>query len=98
MNYELPPLAPDALEALPADDLVYHYWHAREQITHEAVSFLRKNRGLPHAELARRAYELRPEGSQDWTPPLAIRARKAARAGLRWLKRLGQQRAGAASR
>jgi hypothetical protein len=77
-----------ATEVVPADDVLYHYWYGREQVTDRVVRFLRANRRLPPEELSRRAYDLRPEASENWKPPLAIRARVAARAGRRAIKRL----------
>lgn len=66
-------------EIAAVDDLIYHYWHAREEVTHRIVRFLRGNRRLPPDELAARAYDLRPTASESWRPPMEIRARRAVR-------------------
>lgn len=68
-----------------AEDVVYHYWHSKEELMHEIVSFLRRNRRLPPLELATRAYEFRPLATKDWRPPFTVRARIAGRAGRRLL-------------
>jgi hypothetical protein len=78
-----------ATEIVPADDVLYHYWHGREEVTDRVVRFLHSHRRLPSAELARRAYELRPEPSDHWRPPVPVRARVAARAGRRAVRKLG---------
>ena len=71
---------------MAADDLVYHYWFGQEEITQRVATFLRRNRTTPHSQLAERAYSLRPQATPDWSPPLSIRARVAARS-LRGLYR-----------
>jgi hypothetical protein len=73
-------------EIVPADDIVYHYWFAQEELTHRTVAFLRRNGRRPLPELAARAYALRPTATERWKPPLAIRARVAARSAKRRLR------------
>ena len=69
----------DVEEIVPAEEIVYHYWQGREEMTHRVVSFLRRNQSLPLEELTRKAYEFQPTVTEDWKPPISIRARVAAR-------------------
>lgn len=73
-------------EVSSADDVVFHYWAAREELTHRIVTFLRSSGDLAPAERAGSAFALQPEPSATWRPPLSIRARRAARAGRRFAR------------
>jgi len=69
-----------------ADDVVYHYWYGREELTHRIVKFLRANRGLSPPDLAARAYAFRPTVTDGWVPPTEVRARQLAGAARRGVK------------
>jgi hypothetical protein len=77
----------EAGKIVDACDEVYHYWGTKEQLMYEIVAFLRRNRTLAPADLAAKAYALRPRASDEWKPPLAVRARIAARTGRKLILR-----------
>jgi hypothetical protein len=62
----------------PADDVVYHYWFGREELTYRAVKFLHANRRLPPSDLAAAAAAFRPKVTDAWNPPRTVRARQLA--------------------
>lgn len=66
----------ETTEIMPADDVVYHYWYGREELTYRTVSFLRANRDLPLDQLAAAAAAFRPTVTATWKPPLEVRARQ----------------------
>jgi hypothetical protein len=68
-----------AAELLPADAVVSHYWHAKEEMMYRIVEFLRRNRRLATADLAAAAYAFKPRSTREWRPPLEVRVRIAAR-------------------
>jgi hypothetical protein len=76
----------DTAEIVPADDVVYHYWYGREELTYRTVRFLRANRNLPLHELAAAAAAFRPTVTATWTPPLEVRARQLLGSAGRTLK------------
>ena len=73
-------------EISPADDVILHYWAAREELTHRIVKFVRASGALSAEERAASAFALRPQPSVAWRPPLSIRARRAARGGRQLLR------------
>jgi hypothetical protein len=77
-----------ATEIVPAEDVVYHYWHGREELTYRTVRFLRANSHLPLYELAAAAAAFRPTVNPTWTPPLEVRTRQVLGAAGRTLKRV----------
>jgi hypothetical protein len=77
----------EATEIVTAEDVVYHYWHGREELTYRTVSFLRANGHLPLDELAAAAAAFRPTVSATWEPPLEVRARQLMGAAGTRLKR-----------
>jgi hypothetical protein len=74
-------------EIVPAEDVVYHYWHGREELTYRTVSFLRANGHLPLDELAAAAAAFRPTVTATWEPPLEVRARQVMGAAGTRVKR-----------
>jgi hypothetical protein len=66
----------DETDVRHADDVIYHYWHGREELTYRATQFLRANRHLPPSELVGAAGSFAPEVSSDWTPPAGVRLRQ----------------------
>jgi hypothetical protein len=73
---------------VPADDVVYHYWYGREELTYRTGEFLRSNRHLPVDELAAAASAYRPTVTGAWKPPPKVRARQLAGSARRTLKGL----------
>jgi hypothetical protein len=71
---------------IPADDVVYHYWHGREELTYRTGEFLRVNRRLPVNELAAAAAALHPKVTEAWKPPPKVRARQLAGTARKTLK------------
>ena len=72
----------------PADDVIAHYWAGREQVIHEVVTFLHRNRRLTADRLASEAFNLRPEADPSWSPPLRLHARNLARRGRTSMREL----------
>ena len=69
-----------------AEDVVAHYWYAREQLTHRVVKALRAGRRLAPSERAAQAFALQPAVTDGWTPPVEVRARRLAGAARRGVK------------
>jgi hypothetical protein len=82
----------DVTGIIPADDVVYHYWHGREELTYRTGKFLRDHRHLPVNELAAAAAALHPKVTDEWKPPPKVRARQLAGSGRRTLKRILDKR------
>lgn len=77
-------------EIFPADEVVYHYWYGREELTYMTARFLAKNRGLALGELAAAAYAFQPKVTEGWRAPPTVRARQlAGRARRRAVRLLG---------
>lgn len=78
----------DVTGIIPADDVVYHYWYGREELTYRTVEFLRANKHLPVGELAARASAFRPTVTESWKPPAKVRTRQLLGSARRTLHRL----------
>jgi hypothetical protein len=66
----------DTSGIVPADEVVYHYWYGREELTYRTAEFLRANRRLTVDELAVAASSFRPTVTGAWKPPLQVRVRQ----------------------
>ena len=71
---------------IPAEDVVYHYWYGREELTYRTGEFLRANRHLPLNELAAAAAEFQPTVTASWKPPPEVRARQLVGSARRTLR------------
>jgi hypothetical protein len=73
---------------VPADDVVYHYWYGREELTYRTVTFLRANGKLPLDELTAAAARFRPTATPTWKAPPEVRDRRLLGSARQTLKGL----------
>ena len=76
----------EATEIMAAENVVYHYWFGREELTYRTMKFLHANGSLPTDQLAAAAAAFRPTVTEEWRPPAKVRARQLAGSARRRVK------------